>query len=378
MTVPTSGNVPNSSTATFNSAGTYYWQAVYSGDTNNNGASSPCTATNNEQLTVNKASPTITTTLSSGSITAGSTAYDTSTLTGASATHGGRRRSPTATTPTTPARRASVTVNTVTVPTSGNVPNSSTVTFNSVGTYYWQAVYSGDANNNGASSRARRRQQRATDGGQGHADTDGERPGDWHDRDRHHGGQHQLDPRRLLGLDASGTITFKVFAQATAPTTCTTGGTTVGTATVNNGNATYTRRPATRRRVRATTGGTRPMAATPTTTQRPRPVAATMSETTVAKFAPTVTAALRGRARRDGHRGGLHQLRSGGRHDVPGRDRHHHLHCLRPGHRPDHLHHRGHHGGHGHGQQRQRHLQPDGRLHPDDRRQPMVVRVLWQ
>ena len=37
----------------------------------------------------------------------------------------------------------------------------------------------------------------------------------------------------------TGTITFTVFAQTTAPTTCTTGGTTVGTATVNNGNATY-------------------------------------------------------------------------------------------------------------------------------------------
>ena len=46
--------MPNSSTVTFNTAGTYYWQAVYSGDTNNNGASSPCTAVTNEQLTVNK------------------------------------------------------------------------------------------------------------------------------------------------------------------------------------------------------------------------------------------------------------------------------------------------------------------------------------
>ena len=55
VTVPASGVVPNSSTVTFNSAGTYYWQAVYSGDTNNNGASSPCTASGNEQLTVNKA-----------------------------------------------------------------------------------------------------------------------------------------------------------------------------------------------------------------------------------------------------------------------------------------------------------------------------------
>ena len=51
------------------------------------------------------------------------------------------------------------------------------------------------------------------------------------------------------GANATGTITFKVYAQTAAPTTCTTGGTTVGTATVNNGNTTYhlsagyTRRP---------------------------------------------------------------------------------------------------------------------------------------
>ena len=39
---------------------------------------------------------------------------------------------------------------------------------------------------------------------------------------------------------ASGTITFTVFGpQTTAPTTCTTGGTTVGTGTTVAGNATY-------------------------------------------------------------------------------------------------------------------------------------------
>ena len=39
---------------------------------------------------------------------------------------------------------------------------------------------------------------------------------------------------------ATGTITFKVFGpQATAPTTCTTGGTVVGAGTTVNGNATY-------------------------------------------------------------------------------------------------------------------------------------------
>ena len=42
----TAGAVPNSATVTFNTAGTYYWQAVYSGDANNNGATSPCTAGN--------------------------------------------------------------------------------------------------------------------------------------------------------------------------------------------------------------------------------------------------------------------------------------------------------------------------------------------
>ena len=55
---------PTRTPSTFGSVGTYYWQAVYSGDANNNAASSPCTATNNEKLTVTIASPTIATTLS--------------------------------------------------------------------------------------------------------------------------------------------------------------------------------------------------------------------------------------------------------------------------------------------------------------------------
>ena len=80
VTVATNGTVPNSSTVTFTSAGTYYWQAVYSGDANNNGASSPCTAGTNEQLTVTKASPTISTTLSAVEHRPGTTAHDTSTL----------------------------------------------------------------------------------------------------------------------------------------------------------------------------------------------------------------------------------------------------------------------------------------------------------
>jgi hypothetical protein len=41
------------------------------------------------------------------------------------------------------------------------------------------------------------------------------------------------------GSNASGTITFTVFGPGSYPTTCTSGGATVGTATVNSGNATY-------------------------------------------------------------------------------------------------------------------------------------------
>src|SRR5439155_9640832 len=54
----TSGSVPDSGAVTFNSAGTYYWQAVYSGDANNNPAMSPCTS---EVLTVTKKQPGIST-----------------------------------------------------------------------------------------------------------------------------------------------------------------------------------------------------------------------------------------------------------------------------------------------------------------------------
>lgn len=53
----TNATVPDSDSITFNTAGTYYWQAVYSGDINNNGVTSLCTA---GALTVNKVDPTVT------------------------------------------------------------------------------------------------------------------------------------------------------------------------------------------------------------------------------------------------------------------------------------------------------------------------------
>src|SRR5262249_61999038 len=82
----TGGVVPNSAAVTFPSAGTFFWQASYSGDANNNAATSTCTS---ETLTVGKASPTIATTLSSGSITVGGSVHDSATLTGATTGAGG-------------------------------------------------------------------------------------------------------------------------------------------------------------------------------------------------------------------------------------------------------------------------------------------------
>src|SRR2546428_756428 len=140
------GVIPDSRSVTFNSTnpGGYSFQAVYSGDPNNNGATSRC-----EPLTVNPVGVTVTTVLSDTTITVGGTATDTSTLHGQTATAGGTvtyndfANSNCATPGTV--------VSIVTVSNSV-VPNSRTVTFNSSGTFSFNAVYSGDANNNGSTS----------------------------------------------------------------------------------------------------------------------------------------------------------------------------------------------------------------------------------
>ncbi len=141
----TNGIVPDSDPISFNTAGTYSFQAVYSGDSNNNGASSVCST---EQLLV-KASPSITTTLSATSVDVGSTVHDSAALSGATSDAGGTVTYTVYTnnTCTADARDAG----TVTV-TNGVVSDSNALAFNTAGTFYWQAVYSGDTNNNGATS----------------------------------------------------------------------------------------------------------------------------------------------------------------------------------------------------------------------------------
>jgi hypothetical protein len=127
------------------SVGTFQWIATYNGDANNNAVSTACGA---EPLTVIRASPTIATVLSATTITVGGSVTDSATLTGGfsaggSVTYNLFSGGTCTGIPTV--------VSTVTV-TAGVVPSSAAQTFASTGSFSWNAVYSGDANNNGATS----------------------------------------------------------------------------------------------------------------------------------------------------------------------------------------------------------------------------------
>src|SRR5205085_1676033 len=148
------GSVPDSKAHQFNTAGTFYFQATYSGDNNNTGpVSSGCAA---EPLTVSPNGPTISTTLSDASITVGDTIHDSSTLAGATSGAGGTVKysyyaSLENCNTGTFDNPGGTSAGEVTV-SGGDVPNSDDATFNSAGTYYWRAYYSGDANNDPATS----------------------------------------------------------------------------------------------------------------------------------------------------------------------------------------------------------------------------------
>jgi hypothetical protein len=109
------------------------------------GGTVECTFTNHTNL-----SPSIATTLSADSISVGGTVHDSATLTGATANAGGTVTYRVYTNATCDSPDP-IDAGTKTV-TNGVVPDSDPITFNSAGDYYWQAVYSGDANNNGATS----------------------------------------------------------------------------------------------------------------------------------------------------------------------------------------------------------------------------------
>lgn len=141
----TGGIVPPSDSVTFNTAGTYYWQAVYGGDAHNDAASSACTS----EVMIVKTNPTITTTLVPASpVSIGTAVHDTSSLSGATSDATG---TVTYTVYNSKADCLAGTNGTSAGTVALGSPSSS-ITFNNAGTYYWQAVYSGDAKNNAASS----------------------------------------------------------------------------------------------------------------------------------------------------------------------------------------------------------------------------------
>ena len=134
-----------SSQFTPSAAGTYYWQASYAGDANNNSFTTGCTDAN-EQLTVDKASPSITTQANPTSLTVGvgATVGDTATFHNAA--------SPTGSVGFTLYSDSQCTQSTG-VSGSGSISSgaasfSASFTPQAVGTYYWRASYAGDADNN--------------------------------------------------------------------------------------------------------------------------------------------------------------------------------------------------------------------------------------
>ncbi|MES2007138.1 MAG: hypothetical protein V4436_03445 [Patescibacteria group bacterium] len=142
-TVALAAGVAETSGTVLGASGLSY-KAFYSGDATYLPSVGAC-----EPLNATKFSPTIATVLSAIATTTGAFVNDTATLTGASATAGGSVTYSVFTNSscTTGKRDAGTKIVTNHI-----VPNSDSLQFNSAGTFYWQAVYSGDAANNAATS----------------------------------------------------------------------------------------------------------------------------------------------------------------------------------------------------------------------------------
>jgi hypothetical protein len=151
------GLVPASASASFATAGTFYWAAFYSGDVSNRAADSRCVT---EPLVVLPAPSQVTTRLSVTDrvLEVGGSADDSATLSGVTRAAGGTLQyrlyaslsACQAAVAASPPGGGTL-VSTVKV-TDGTVPDSARQAFRAAGTFYWAAFYSGDAANRAAVS----------------------------------------------------------------------------------------------------------------------------------------------------------------------------------------------------------------------------------
>jgi hypothetical protein len=149
VTVTGNGDYATPSGASPVPAGTYYWVASYSGDSNNKSVSSGCA---DEPVTVGPATPAIATTQQPASGTVGATFKDEATISGLFGaepegsvswklySNGKCEGEPVASD------------GPVTVTGNGKYTTPTGATPTPAGTYYWVATYSGDANNKSVSS----------------------------------------------------------------------------------------------------------------------------------------------------------------------------------------------------------------------------------
>jgi hypothetical protein len=139
------GVVPSSTSYSFTSAGIWYFQATYSGDSNNTGpVHSSCTS---EAVVVSPNAPSIGTQTVPGSpVAIGTSVHDTATLTGATSDAGGSVTYGLYSDSSCKDLVANLTPSPDAV-SGGVVLNSEPYVFTSAGTWYFQATYSGDPNN---------------------------------------------------------------------------------------------------------------------------------------------------------------------------------------------------------------------------------------
>ena len=229
-----SGDGTYNPTVGFNppSAGDYWWYASYGGDTNNNAAASTCGSGMSETV-VAKASPTLTA-AGPGTGTVGTAIAASSvsaTLSGGSGRdrHRSRSRSSGRRRARPPPARAAAPPSAPASPSRATRPTTRprAYTPSSAGDYWWYASYGGDTNNNAAASTCGSGMTETVVAKAHPTLTAAARLG--------HASAPPSPPRRSRatlsgGSSPTGAVTFTVFGpQASAPTTCTSGGTAVGT-----------------------------------------------------------------------------------------------------------------------------------------------------